>query len=325
VFQDRSYQLQKMNEEIVLLREVYSSLYKEEIKLKIDEEKLMRLRQENAREYVQNHVENMERLFRQRIEMLQDQENSILGAPPAANNEMLESVIQRIGQQQRSLLEKERATVQQERDRGLMWRRESYQDLLSLLGAEKWSENLRHYSAAGVSVSPIECRVNETVELLNSRTNMPPSSPLRPFKSHPVLPPPKTPVPGSVYGLRVVRRSSSSSKTSSAKKGGKGNCRPLRNSGELHQQSRTISSHTATTSERLRQEARFMEEAFAMPKPTSGSYMKSPEEINAKHWGQRLSPNRAATTSALMAGKKRGGSAAVMGSPNNRKGSRVTY
>lgn len=30
---------------------------------------------------------------------------------------MLESIIQRIGQQQRSLLEKERATVQQERNR----------------------------------------------------------------------------------------------------------------------------------------------------------------------------------------------------------------
>lgn len=85
VFQDRSHQLQKMNEEIVLLREVYASLYKEEIKLKVDEEKLMRHRQENAREYVQNHVENMERLFRQRVEMLQEQEKTMLDAHPPTN------------------------------------------------------------------------------------------------------------------------------------------------------------------------------------------------------------------------------------------------
>lgn len=85
VLQDRSYQLQKMNEEIVLLREVYASLYREEIKLKVDEEKLNRHRQENAREYVQSHVENMERLFRERIEMLQEQEKNMLDAHPPTN------------------------------------------------------------------------------------------------------------------------------------------------------------------------------------------------------------------------------------------------
>lgn len=203
-----------------------------------------------------------------------------------------------------------------------MWRRESYQDLLALLGAEKWSENLRNYSAAGVTVSPLDRRVNETVELLNTRTNMPPSSPLRPFKSHPVLPPPKTPVPGSVYGLRVVRRSTGSSNNSRTRKDGKGNNRQLRNSGELQQLSRTAPSHTATSSERLRQEARLMEEAFAMPQSLPGFYMKSPEKVNAEYWGPRPSPIRATTANSLMAGKKRG---AVMGSPNNRKGSRVSY
>lgn len=85
VLQERSHQLSKMNEEIVLLREVYASLYREEIKLKIDEEKLMRHRQEHARDYVQNHVENMERLFRERLEMLQEQEKQALDAHPPTN------------------------------------------------------------------------------------------------------------------------------------------------------------------------------------------------------------------------------------------------
>lgn len=146
VLQDRSYQLSRMNEEIVLLREVYASLYREEIKLKIDEEKLMRHRQEHARDYVQNHVENMERLFRERVEMLQEQEKNVLEANPPTSkyviyprrstlsiihsicpcavtlrvyvySELLEGVIHRIGDQQRQLMEKERATVQQQRDR----------------------------------------------------------------------------------------------------------------------------------------------------------------------------------------------------------------
>lgn len=217
-----------------------------------------------------------------------------------------------------------------------MWRRESYQDLLALLGAEKWSENLRQYSAAaGVSVSPMDRRIQQTVELLNARSNMPPTSPLRPFKSHPLLPPPKTPVPGSVYGLRVLRpasapstgqhhhhRHSQNSPYDNAASGGK-SAQKTRSVGQ--RRTRATSSHTATTAERLRQESRLMEEAFTMHNPRNGktSLSKSFEDVNEDTWGQQMSstsPRR-----STVAGKKRGGALAVMTSPNNRKGSRVMY
>lgn len=85
VSQDRAHQLQKMNEEVVLLREVYASLFREEIKLKIDEEKLLRQRQEHAKDYVAGHVENMEKLFKERLQMLHEQEKNLLSNNSPAN------------------------------------------------------------------------------------------------------------------------------------------------------------------------------------------------------------------------------------------------
>lgn len=210
-----------------------------------------------------------------------------------------------------------------------MWRRESYQDLLSLLGAEKWSENLRQYSVAGVAASPVDRRVQETVEMLNARTNMPPTSPLRPFKSHPVLPPPKTPVPGSVYGLRVVRRPTSAANGNNAQPSRKKKATSSNvcssGKGTLRQQAALAraqtTTHSATTAERRRRETRLMEEAFASPVRRSTSDHWDTVEIPPSTMVS--SPKRAATT--MMASRKRGGSAAVMASPNNRKGSRVTY
>lgn len=70
----RSFELKKMNDDVVQLRSVYGALYKEEIKLRADESKLARKQQEYARENVANHIENMERLFRERLEMLRDQD-----------------------------------------------------------------------------------------------------------------------------------------------------------------------------------------------------------------------------------------------------------
>jgi len=139
----RSFELKKMNDDVVQLRSVYGALYKEEIKLRADEEKLVRKQQEYARENVANHIENMERLFRERLEMLREQD--VRDGDKTSNIEVLEKIVRGVDIKHKELLEKRVDLAAQERQRSLLWRRESYADLMSLLKAEKWSDSLRTY------------------------------------------------------------------------------------------------------------------------------------------------------------------------------------
>lgn len=239
-----------------------------------------------------------------------------------------------------------------------MWRRESYQDLLSMLGAEKWSNNLRQYSAAGTaaaSVSAIERRVQETVELLNSRTNLPPTSPLKPFKSHPILAPPKTAVPGSVYGLKVVKHSSDKRKhkktprdttattttpatPTSATRLRSAQQQPRASSGEAALNISNISASSIGS-------ASSSHSAHGQPKRLRRSVKSAPHSATtAERRRQELRLMEAAFGKSASApvtaawedlpvtsspqrssGAKRGGASAILTSPNNRKGSRMAY
>jgi len=139
----RSFELKKTNEDVVQLRSVYNALYKEEIKLRVDEERLLRKQQEYARENVANHIENMERLFKERLEILREQnprEND-----KSTNIEVLEKIIRGVDTKHKELFEKSVDLAAQERQRALLWRCESYADIKALLKAEKWSDSLRSY------------------------------------------------------------------------------------------------------------------------------------------------------------------------------------
>lgn len=99
---------------------------------------------------------------------------------------------------------------------------------MSLLGAEKWSEKLRSYSAeqpltanrnqntSHISAS-LEQRLADTVAQLAARAPGSPTaathpallaSPNRRYQTHPLLGPPRGSVPASVYGIRKTKKRS---------------------------------------------------------------------------------------------------------------------
>lgn len=71
---DRSFKAKKSNDEFVFLRKAYTGLYKEELALKVSEQKLTKQRQDNAKKHLHEHVELLENLFKERVELLKEQQ-----------------------------------------------------------------------------------------------------------------------------------------------------------------------------------------------------------------------------------------------------------
>lgn len=57
----------------------------------------------------------------------------------------MKKIVRGVDTKHKELLEKSADLAAQERQRSLLWRHESYADLLALLKAEKWSDSLRSY------------------------------------------------------------------------------------------------------------------------------------------------------------------------------------
>jgi hypothetical protein len=145
-----SFKMRQSSEEHVLLRKIYRGLLTKMHEWRIDEHTEVRDKVNMIRDEAKNHIKSLQTLFEDRVRLLREQdtrnkknEQEIVNSYKLLGIDLIESYS---GRQQR-IMNEHRNILIQRRQQMLLQRREAHRNLLELLSAENWKENLRQSDA----------------------------------------------------------------------------------------------------------------------------------------------------------------------------------
>lgn len=141
-----SFKMRQSSEEHVLLRKIYRGLLAKMHEWRIDEHAEVRDRVNMIRDETKNHIKSLQTLFEDRVRLLKEQdqrnrkdEKEIVNSYKLMGIDLVQAYS---GRQQR-IMNEHRNILMQRRQQMLLQRREAHRDLLELLSAQNWHENLR--------------------------------------------------------------------------------------------------------------------------------------------------------------------------------------
>ena len=142
---EKAHQLRQQNEEHVMLRKMYRGLLKKMHEWKADENKEIRRKDNEMRDEARWHLESLQSLFDDRLQMLRDQIARKDLTVVKAQRQMVRELRKSFKDQQAMALTDLKEVVEHKRQHELMRRREAQKNLLALVSVEKWDQMLRSY------------------------------------------------------------------------------------------------------------------------------------------------------------------------------------
>ena len=142
---EKAHQLRQQNEEHVMLRKMYRGLLKKMHEWKADENKEVRRKDNETRDEARWHLDSLQSLYDDRLQMLRDQIARKDLSVVKAQRQMVHELRKSFKDQQKAALMDLKEVVEHKRQHELMRRREAQKNLLALVSVEKWDQMLRSY------------------------------------------------------------------------------------------------------------------------------------------------------------------------------------
>lgn len=155
--QQRSFDLKRKNAEAVALHKIYDALFREVARQRAEERKNEHQRIQQLKGKLQNEVESLDRLYREKLQLIDQQRRNT----NQISRSTYESVLVELSKNLEKKLDYQLNVGSQSRDREMLWKEEAYKKLLQKIHGTKWEDFLR--------VHPTEQKSERSREVGNSK------------------------------------------------------------------------------------------------------------------------------------------------------------
>jgi hypothetical protein len=149
---EKAHELRQQNEEHVMLRKMYRGLLKKMHEWKADEHREVRRKEVETKEEAQWHLQSLQLIFNDRLQMLRDQIAQRDLSVVKAQRQMVQELRKSFQDQQQQALSDLQDVLEHKRQHELMRRREAQKNLLALVSVEKWDAMLRSHEVPGEAI-----------------------------------------------------------------------------------------------------------------------------------------------------------------------------